>query len=380
MNFFATAPLGRGLLRPLIGIMSLTLLAACSDSDDDDDVISTEAPYQELYDQGIDRYMGVYSPMSTSEEDGVTNYHFGAGDGPLCLRGDEYTMATRDQGSEDLVIFLQGGGACWQQLCAATSTAGTGIPSSGILSMDPQVSPVADWNVVYMPYCDGGVHASDQDVDEDNDGSTDLYHRGLHNTSAALDVAANTFPAPRRIVLVGVSGGGYGTGFALPLLRQLYPDVPIELINDSGVGITTADDAYNDEQYFEYWNIKSFFAASCDECLKGGNPTSYHDWLLNEDDNVRLAMLSHKRDSTIGDFFLSLGGEAFEAMLLNVVAAVEDLYPDRVRSFIRNGSTHTFLGGSLDQTAGGVVLRDWITDMLEGSDDWQSAQDPEPSE
>src|SRR5690606_27336640 len=103
-------------------------------------------------------------------------------------------------------------------------------------------NPLADYSTVYVPYCDGGLHASDADVGTDGDGITDRYHRGLHNLSASLDVAVNTFPTPRRIVLTGVSGGGYGTIFALPLVRQLYPGVPIDVVNDSGIGITRPDD------------------------------------------------------------------------------------------------------------------------------------------
>ncbi len=36
---------------------------------------------------------------------------------------------------------------------------------------------------------------------------------------------------------------------------------------------------------------------------------------------------------------------------------------------------HTFLLSEPDQTAGGVALMDWITAMLNGSDDWVSVQD-----
>ena len=30
-----------------------------------------------------------------------------------CMRGDPFVASTRDVGSRDLVFFLQGGGACW---------------------------------------------------------------------------------------------------------------------------------------------------------------------------------------------------------------------------------------------------------------------------
>jgi hypothetical protein len=188
-------------------------------------------PYQELYDQGIDRYLGAYTPM-TSEVDGNTTVHtFGTGDGPLCQDEGPYIMSTRETGSEDLVIFLQGGGACWSELCLSTETATPGIPIAGVLNPDQANNPMKDWNVAYFNYCDGGLHASDRDWGAVDGPLNNRKQRGLHNLSAGLDVTARTFPQPRRIVLTGSSGGGFGTIFALPLVRALYPDTPIDVLN-----------------------------------------------------------------------------------------------------------------------------------------------------
>jgi hypothetical protein len=98
-------------------LLTLTIfLAACSDSDNNNfDKGSDDNPFQELVDQGATRYLGEFTPMMSvvnSEDDSVMDHSFGGEDGPVCLRGGDYNMATRDQGSEDLVIYLQGGGAC----------------------------------------------------------------------------------------------------------------------------------------------------------------------------------------------------------------------------------------------------------------------------
>ena len=174
-------------------------------------------------------------------------------------------------------------------------------------------NPLAGISTVYLPYCDGGIFASDADVDTDNDGTDDRFHRGLHNLSAGLDVAVRTFPAPRRIVLVGVSGGGYGTLFALPMVRQLYPGVPIDVLNDSGIGINRPNDPVWNQQIIDYWNIGSFFPASCAECDVQGSPAGIINWQLAQDPDVRLGMLSYTQDFTIGTFFLGIGGPAFES-------------------------------------------------------------------
>ena len=154
--------------------------------------------FQELFDQGVDRYLGQFSPMmSDVGADGVTEYVFGAGEGgPQCLRGGEYRMATRDGSGNELMIFLEGGGACTSQLCAATATASNDQfrAQFGILNSSDAGNPAADFDVAYFPYCDGSIFSGDQDYDDDNDGVLDRFHRGVQNTSAGLDVVASAYP------------------------------------------------------------------------------------------------------------------------------------------------------------------------------------------
>jgi hypothetical protein len=79
----------------------------------------SDAPsFQELYDQGLTKYVGMFDPVDapTANQDGVATYSFAVPDdrmaaprGPLCLRGTEYTVDTRQGNSDELVIFLQGG-------------------------------------------------------------------------------------------------------------------------------------------------------------------------------------------------------------------------------------------------------------------------------
>ena len=360
-----------------VTVACLALTAACSDSNNSPEPVvgPARAPFQELIDQGVTRYLGDYSPMATETQGDVVNHNFGAGDGPLCLDGSEFTMATRDKGSDELVIFLQGGGACFSELCAATQSAAKGIPKAGILDPDLAANPVADWNTVYIPYCDGGLHASDRDSDSDGDGRIDRFQRGLHNLSASLDVAVKTFPAPKRILLTGISAGGFGTTWALPLVRHLYPGVPIELVNDSGVGVARTDKPEFIRLLLNDWNMGAFLPASCPTCIGAdGHLTDVHKWQLAEDDKLRLSMMSYTRDTVI-PFFTRVSAEEFERELRAEMADVENVYPERMRSFITAGANHTFLLSDTSITAGGVSVLDWVTAMLDGSADWVSTSD-----
>ncbi|MEP4146551.1 MAG: pectin acetylesterase-family hydrolase [Halioglobus sp.] len=369
-----------------VTLVAASLLAGCSDGSSSSAVTPPEpepepepeiVPFQELYDQGISRYIGEYTPMLSEEAAGIVTHSFGAGDGPLCIDGSEFRMATLDAGSEDLVIFLQGGGACWSELPnACNETAGPGIPQIGILDPTRADNPVKDYNVAYFPYCDGGLHHSDSDIDSDGDGEADRFQRGLHNLSAGLDVALREFPNPRRVVLMGSSAGGLGTSFALPLVRYQFPDVRIDIVNDAGVGVNRPNQPEFLELLISEWNSGAFFPESRPELIpEDGHFSDYHVWQMDEDPDVRRGMLSHSDDTVFALVFLMIGFDAWREALYPEMQQLEDAHPERSHYWIPQAVGHTFLQAEPDQTAGGVPLMEWITLMLDDSEDWVSAQD-----
>ena len=78
--------------------------------------------------------------------------------------------------SKNLVVFFEGGGACWDDL-TCTFPIAAGLPSQvpqffvpaidpnaspanydGIFKSDNPANPVKDWSFVYIPYCTGDIH------------------------------------------------------------------------------------------------------------------------------------------------------------------------------------------------------------------------------
>ncbi len=363
------------LLRAILWVVLAAVTPGCSDSSDNADdapLTSTARPFQELYDQGVDRYLGVFTPMTSEVIDGaVTRHSFGSGDGPLCFSGNEFAMSTRDGSGEELMIFLQGGGACGPTNCEALDV---GLPlfNLGILETGNPDNPAADFDLGYVPYCDGTLFTGDRDVDSDEDGINDRFFRGIQNLSASLDVISSSYPAPRRILLTGNSAGGSGVHYALPLVRKLYPEVPIELVNDSGVGILQPG---TQESLNDYWNSADFFPAGCSNCIgDDGNLTDYHKYQLAEDENLRMGFISSTQDMTVTEQGM-INVAAFEAELVQAVAELESAYPDRFRSLISNTDEHTYVIKQFDFPIGGTTVRQWITDMLRSDDNWVSKSD-----
>ena len=360
----------------LLALACSFFVSACSDGNNGAQTGPDAQPFAELFAQGITRYIGLYTPMTSTVDGEVTAHAFGAGDGPLCLDGSGYNMSTRDVGSDSLVIFLEGGGACWSEFCQAVPSAATGISTAGIMDQSKDNNPTRGWNQVYVPYCDGSLHAGDRDTDSDGDGSADRFQRGLHNLSAALDVSVRSFPNPSRIVLTGNSGGGFGTIFALPLVRYLYPDARIDVINDSGVGVGRPDDPDFLRLLLSDWNLQDFIPASCGDCIgEDGHLTNLLLWQLEQDPTFKLSLLSYTEDTVLADVFLGIGGAAFEAELDQEMAQHEAAQPDRTRSFVPVGDSHTFLQLEPDRAIDGIGLMEWLGYMLDDAEQWQSLRE-----
>lgn len=360
--------------------------------------------FEELYDQGLIKYVGEFDPANdpTPSEDGTKTFQFAVPDdleaaprGPLCLRGTEYTIDTREGVSDDLVIFLQGGGACWEDFCSAFAETNS-LPPTGILNPDLAGNPVADWDVVYLPYCDGALFAGDVDrmlpFGPTEESELDIgmgYQRGLQNLTAALDVALAEFPNPGRVLLTGVSGGAFGTIPALPLVRYYYPEAEILLFNDSGVGVAKeGNPEFINDTLLAGWNATSLVPDSCPECTSNGHATRLIEWQLAADDNFKMSALSFSADGVISVTFLMINPTAFTTSLLAETGRTTMMFEDRYKRFIPEGNAHTtllretsdgggsgFQIGSLDTEITGVSVLDWFTAMIDGTEVWEDLVD-----
>ena len=379
-------------------MLPVLLLACSSDGTDTAADGSSAPPYAVLQEQGFDRYLGVFSPSeSESNAQGDVSDAFTDPSGPTCMNGRPFYTTVRDQGSDDLVFFLQGGGMCYSELCLAVSSASPGIPGIEILDPDKETNPVRDWNMVYVPYCDGSLFTGDAVYDDDGDGELDRIHHGLMNLSAAIDTAQRHFPTPRRIFLAGSSGGGYGTFSATVLARLTWPDADIYLFNDAGVGL-----GRDGEPDFIWTIINEFNAAELVpsgqvDLLDGGHITPLTGWALQQDPRLKVAAYSTYNDYVISQMYLQAAPDDFADWLEQELGAVHAAHPERAQYFLADGLTHTtllgdpsgfmsensqyyelissMLGGIDSTEVSGVTISAWIEAMLAEDGSWQSVAD-----
>jgi hypothetical protein len=330
---------------------TIVCLAACGESDLNEPL----SPADLAETQGLTQYVGTIEPMEESRVENVITYTFDSAQGPVCMRGDPYRMSVRDMPSRDLVIFLQGGGACWSEFCLAVTAAPSGVPAIDILNKDVSENPVAQWDVVYLPYCDGSFFAGDVRIDDNLNGNGPRHHRGLANLTAALEVSRRHFPNPTRILLAGSSGGAYGLLLGMPLVRYYYPEVELMVMADSGIGLAREGDAAYMDTILDEFNLRRFLPSDCPTCLAGGHLTGLVSYYLRVDPAVRMGMFSSWYDGVLSNTFLQIEPSVFADSLERRTGAIHAEFPHRFRRFIVAGTQHT----SLLANASGIIGSDF---------------------
>ena len=360
----------------------------------------------ELRAAGVDKYLG--TSQSQKSENGLWTRHdfdpnyvpdetYPLGvrpDGPICIAGTNYSVFTRQGDPKKLLIFLQGGGACWQGFYNCNVTAEAQSPPAngpfpGVFDPTNPDNPFADYSVIYMPYCDGSTFGGDNDVNDPDwqafledrleippgFGPPTRHHRGLRNVSAGMDVAKDMFPRAKQITVMGHSAGGVGVAAFTPFLTRFAfgNNTKLTVYNDAGpiaVNLGTGSPPGNGSFPFGCadipcfsvvarafdWQFPQFYLQSCIEdgrCNAFGQQTGIIDWRLDNDSTIREAFYETDSDRT-NRFFAQGDGtlmdpEVYRELILTEHGALNEAHPKRYKRFIVSGDdTH----GAVQLTAG----------------------------
>ena len=176
-------------------------------------------------------------------------------EGALCGNGSPYKFFVNfSDTTDDVVIVFEPGGACWDypSCTGAEGIRGAaniaGIPDdhyqlapliSPFLQADDPVSPTADWNMVYVPYCTGDVHTGNNVMtytDPTGIGpDVTFYHRGHQNVDRVVKWMDEQFTHVPRLLVTGCSAGGAGAITNYWFLRRGIAAVQKGyLLDDSG--------------------------------------------------------------------------------------------------------------------------------------------------
>ncbi|MFZ1863272.1 MAG: pectin acetylesterase-family hydrolase [Polyangiales bacterium] len=209
-------------------------------------------------------------------------------EGAVCANGSQYKYFINfSETSDNVVIFFEGGGACWnyedcangrpfntecikepagtecirddypavylhlaelEPLSALTEPLGVvngDVPvdlAYPMLSSNPAISPMADWNKVFVTYCTGDTYLGNvvrTYTDPEGIGpDVEFHHMGHQNTLLVIEDLNRMFKSIPKMMVSGCSAGGVGSLNNYAFLRNGMDGAQnAYLISDSGPAI-----------------------------------------------------------------------------------------------------------------------------------------------
>lgn len=299
-------------------------------------------------------------------------------DGMACADGSPTGIGVNlSETSGDVMIFMAGGGACWDlNTCFTVQSAVHITGGYGEATFNSEINglsgsyffqrvaqnPFKDASWIYVPYCTGDLHDGANVMTYD--ATHTVHHVGRTNAETYLARIAATRPDPTTVWLSGISAGGYGVAFDWDLARAAWPGTKVHALADSSPLISLEASRYAAWQ--TSWQMT--FPSGCTGCttdLGAMMPALRETMAAGE----RYALLANTRDQTISLYF-GLTGDQIQAETLAAQAAMSPSMGQA--AFVVAGTAHVLLGNPT-QTTAGVVLADWIEQWATGDAAWANA-------
>ncbi|MEQ9499675.1 MAG: pectin acetylesterase-family hydrolase [Deltaproteobacteria bacterium] len=398
----------------------LGLAVACGEADrDDDDGLLTERDggTEQVQDGGETPRDGGMAARDGGEDpgrDGGPNTT-----GPIEAPFDEWTWVdvpdsrcmnetptgfgvNIHENATSLVIFLMGGNACFNDSsCFVTANrdgygaskfANDSVLGAPVFDRSAQSNYLAEWSYVYVPYCSGDVFSGTSGRTQVGSGS--YYFQGYDNIGLFLERIVATFPNVDRVLLTGVSAGGFGAMLNFERTQLAFgTSVDVTLIDDSGPPMSTDYLASCLQDHWRNtWGMEDGPLATCPTCvdMDGAFVEGYLDHIKTTFPTNRFGLISSNADEVIRGFFgfgtnncanlnglpgnypgtrFQMGLEDFRDNLVGDV--------DNFKLYMPTDTRHVWLGNPPWQTTHfGVTLQDWMVDAIEDRAGWSHVPAP----
>lgn len=312
-----------------------------------------------------------------------------------CMYDTPYSFFVRpaSEPTDKLMVYFQGGGACWDGFtCGAigqfasryqvgdVSSVGELTNNFGFFDYANEANPVGDYNAVFVPYCTGDIHGGDEvvtfDVPKEQLGvdfdEITVHFNGRKNSQAVLDWVYDNFVQPEQVFVTGCSAGGYGATVNAPFIMEHYADVPVVHMADAAVGVTP-----------DYWDGLTTWGFDKLGFLDEVNPDTFNtEYMLKlaemYPNNIISQYTTYMDQVQVGFYGIQTGVFVNSSNFLNVAVdwsagAIERLNAlneanENFYTYLTGGMVHciTPLPQFYDLEVDGVLVSDWITDLLDG--------------
>jgi hypothetical protein len=311
---------------------------------------------------------------------------------PICADGSAYHFFAKRGSVNKLLMYYQGGGACWESLtcgfgycysnmeAAADENPKNGW-SSGFADLTNPDNPFKDWNIVFVSYCSCDAHFGD--IAQDYPPHVD--HRGYHNGKVAEKWAREHFLNPEVVLVTGTSAGAYGGTFHAPLLREVWPASGFHVLVDAGNGVITPDFLQNEWGRWNFVVNLPLYIPGVAAAIEGTGVPAYIIALAAFFPDTNWAHYTTAFDGTIGgqsaayNIMLNENNPAFALWWWEASCAFNEKMREQAldtaqtaasnyRYYIGTGSEHGMWNSNkvyTDTTGGVATVVDWVNAMID---------------
>ncbi len=292
------------------------------------------------------------------------------GAGTRCALGSDYAFFVRRADPHKLMIYLHGGGACWNAVTCtkqaifyrAVVDPQTEPSHEGILDFGRETNPLRDFTTVFVSYCTADVHLGTRS--DAYTAGLKVNHFGAANAGAVLAWTFANVRDPTIVFVTGESAGSISTPFYATRFARHYPRARVVQMGD-------ASGAYRgDEMTFSAWGVGSLMRAEGGfESLDSTGPWIRDIYRLaaRAQNHIVFAEVNAAEDSVQAFFGKAALGETTPVrQLLSLNQAEMHRSVTAYHSYILPGQEHTIILRPEFYTTvvGGIPLVQWVSNLL----------------
>jgi Pectinacetylesterase len=298
----------------------------------------------------------------------------------MCADGSEFAFWERRADPTKVVLFLDGGGTCYD----ATTCAFTGLSAGGeanydwsIYGEDPAAeggifnfarpdNPFAEHSFIYVPSCTGDLHLGD--AAREYSLELTVEHNGFVNGTAALNYLADHYPDAAQVVIVdkGTAAAPVYGG----LVADLLPDAQVTVFGANSGAVPDNPDL--NAEFGELWgayNTMPDWEVNHGLTARDWGPRRF--WIQAGLHNPRLvlARFDFAYDQEAAEEAESLGLDPSQLLAtIDANEAAIEAASVVQHSYTAPGNGHTILENETfyEVEVDGVRLVDWVAALIAG--------------
>ena len=289
--------------------------------------------------------------------DGWNRIEGGPGTG-CSAPGSEFEFFVRPGDPARVAIYLDGGGACWNEETCVTDPAydpaidEADDPSKrgGIFALDDARNPIRDFTIVSVPYCTADLFLGTRTVTY---AGKAIHHGGAANAMRVLDWTTRYARDPEVVFVSGISAGAIPSPLYAAILAQRFPRARVVQLGDGAGG---------------------FRSPAVPRVLAGWGapPRSFEQLYIDAKaaaPRVTFAQFNDANDQVQRIFLDLLGSptESLPPLVRENLAEIRAADPE-FRSYTGSGEEHVILPTDrfYATEVDGVALHEWVADLIAG--------------